>query len=176
MKIITPPTEGTFTEYQKGYINLVGTNNVLRLLESQVLAFKALLSEIPFENEGYAYAPGKWTIKELVGHLIDTERILCYRALCIARNEQASLPGFDENEYVKHASFNDRSLYDLGHEFGAVRESTMSLFKYMNDLELDRQGTANNNPATPRMLVYMIAGHHIHHERILRERYVPELI
>jgi hypothetical protein len=176
MKTIAPPAEGIFTAYQQGYINLVGSKNVLRLLESQVLDFKALLSEIPFENEGYAYAPGKWTIKELVGHLIDTERILCYRALCTARGEQVSLPGFDENEYVKHASFNDRTLYDLGHEFGSVREATLSLFKYLNDAELDRMGTANNNPASARMLVYMIAGHHMHHERILRERYVPELI
>ncbi|HTF03563.1 MAG TPA: DinB family protein [Bacteroidia bacterium] len=176
MKTIASPAQGIFTAYQQGYIDLVGSRNVLSLLESQVLAFKALLSEIPYESEDYAYAPGKWTIKQLVGHLIDTERILCYRALCIARGEKASLPGFEEDEYVANASFNDRSLYDLGHEFGAVREATLLLFKYLNEAELDRVGTANNNPASARMLVFMIAGHHIHHERVLRERYVPELI
>lgn len=175
MKNITPPSQEIMNDYQKGYANLVGNRNVLQVLESQVLDFKALLSEIPFENEGYAYAPGKWSIKQLVGHIIDTERIMCYRALCIARGEKISLPGFDENEYVNNASFNERSLYDLAHEFGAVREATVTLFRYLKDQELDRKGSANNNPTTPRILLYMIAGHHIHHERVLREKYVPEL-
>lgn len=175
MKSIAPPSEGIMNDYQKGYANLVGNRNILNFLEDQVLDFKALLSEIPFEREDYAYAEGKWSIKELVGHIIDTERIMCYRAMCIARGETASLPGFDENAYVRNASFKERTLTDLAHEFGAVREGTISLFRYMKEHELDRKGTANNNPTTPRILLYMIAGHHIHHERVLRERYVPEL-
>lgn len=175
MKTIAAPSPESMTDYQKGYVNNVGNRNVLQLLESQVLDFKALLSEIPYESEGYAYAAGKWTIKELVGHMIDSERIMCYRALCFARGEQTPLPGFEENEYVQNASFNERTLYDLAHEFGAVREGTLSLFKYLKDEELDRVGTANGNPVTARILLYMIAGHHIHHDRILRERYVPEL-
>lgn len=175
MKTISAPSQDFMTDYQKGYANLVGDRNVLNLLESQVLDFKALLSEIPFEMEDHAYAEGKWTIKELVGHIIDTERIMCYRALCIARGETASLPGFDENAYVKNASFKERTLYDLAHEFGTVREGTVSLFKYLKEVELDRKGSANNNPTTPRILLFMIAGHHIHHDRVLRERYVPEL-
>jgi uncharacterized damage-inducible protein DinB len=175
MKTIAAPSQESMSDYQKGYVNNVGNRNVLQLLESQVLDFKALLSEIPFENEDYAYAEGKWTIKELVGHMIDTERIMCYRAMCFARGEKTPLPGFDENEYVKNASFNSRTLYDLAHEFGAVREGTISLYKYMTEDELDRKGVANNNPVTARIILYMIAGHHIHHDRILRERYVPEL-
>lgn len=136
------------TEYQRNYAALVGTNNVLALLESQILNLKVLLSEIPYESEDFAYAEGKWTIKQLVGHIIDTERILCYRAMCVARGEKASLPGFDENAYVENSSVNERSLYDLGHEFGAVREATIVLFRYMTDAELDREGTANNIKVT----------------------------
>jgi hypothetical protein len=176
MKVIAPPVAGTYTEYQKRYIDLITAPNILQLMESHILDLKVLLSEIPYENEDFAYAEGKWTIKQLVGHMLDTERILAYRAMCIARGEQGSLPGFDENAYVNNASFNDRALYDLGNEFSAVRESTILLFRYMSDIELDRVGTANNTSITPRALLYMIAGHYIHHDRILRERYASELL
>ncbi len=176
MKHINPPKAEALNDYQSTYVNLIGTRNVLSVLESQILDFKALLSEIPYESEDYSYAEGKWTIKQLVGHVIDTERIMCYRAMCIARGEKASLPGFDENAYVNAASFNERSLYDLGHEFGAVREATIALFRYFTDAELDVKGVANNNPTTPRILLFMIAGHHIHHEKVLRERYAEVMI
>jgi len=176
MKVIAPPVAGTYTDYQKRYIDLITAPNVLQLMESHILDLKVLLSEIPYESEDFAYAEGKWTIKQLVGHMLDTERILAYRAMCIARGEQGSLPAFDENAYVSSASFNDRSLYDLGHEFNAVRESTILLFRYMSETELDRVGTANNTSITPRALLYMIAGHHVHHDRILRERYASELL
>lgn len=176
MKSIAPPAEGTMNEYQKRYVSLVGNRNILNFMETHVLDFKALLSEIPYEKEDYAYADQKWTIKEVVGHIIDSERIFSYRALCIARGEAASLPGFDENAYTKNASFKERTLTELAHEFGTVREGTISLFRYMKEHELDRKGMANNNPTTPRIILYMIAGHHIHHESVLRERYVPELI
>lgn len=176
MKNILPPEPASMTEYQRNYAALVGTNNVLALLESQILNLKVLLSEIPYESEDFAYAEGKWTIKQLVGHIIDTERILCYRAMCVARGEKASLPGFDENAYVENSSVNERSLYDLGHEFGAVREATIVLFRYMTDAELDREGTANNIKVTPRILLYMLTGHFMHHERILKERYASLLL
>lgn len=176
MKNISPPIDGTFPEYQKNYISRIGQRNVLRVLESQILDLKALLSEIPYESEDFAYAEGKWTIKELVGHVIDTERIMCYRALCFSRGEATSLPGFDEDAYVKASSFNERSLYDLGHEFGSVREATICLFKYMTETELDRIGTANNHKMSVRSILYMIAGHHIHHDQVLRERYAALLL
>jgi uncharacterized damage-inducible protein DinB len=176
MKVITPPTAGTYSEYQKRYVDLLAGKNPLSVLEKQVLDFKVLLSEIPFEKEGHAYADGKWTIKQVVGHMIDTERILAYRALCIARGEKINLPAFEENDYVANASFNDRTLTELAREFGVVREATLLLYRHMNEEELDRLGMANNTAITPRALVFFIAGHHIHHERVLRERYVPELV
>lgn len=175
MKVIAPPSAGTYSEYQKRYVDLLQGKNPLAVLESQVLDFKVLLSEIPFEKEGYAYADGKWTIKQVVGHMIDSERILAYRALCIARGEKANLPAFEEDDYVAHASFNDRTLNELAREFGVVRESTLLLYRHMNDEELDRLGMANDTPVTPRALAFFIAGHHIHHDKVLRERYVPEL-
>lgn len=175
MKVIAPPTPGTYSEYQKRYVDLLQGKNPLAVLESQVLDFKVLLSEVPFEKEDHAYADGKWTIKQVVGHMIDSERILAYRALCIARGEKVNLPSFEENDYVANASFNDRTLTDLAREFGVVRESTLLLYRHMNDEELDRLGMANNSAITPRALIYFIAGHHIHHDKVLRERYVPEL-
>ena len=175
MKVIAPPAAGTYSEYQKRYVDLLQGKNPLAVLESQILDFKVLLSEVPFEKEGYAYADGKWTIKQVVGHMIDSERILAYRALCIARGEKANLPAFEEDDYVANASFNDRTLNELAREFGVVRESTLLLYRHMNETELDRVGMANNTQVTARALAFFIAGHHIHHEKVLRERYVPEL-
>lgn len=175
MKVIAPPPAGTYSEYQKRYVDLLEGKNPLAVLESQVLDFKVLLSEIPFEMEGHAYAEGKWTIKQVVGHMIDSERILAYRALCIARGEKADLPGFEEDDYVANASFNNYTLTELAREFGVVREATVLLYKHMSETEIDRLGSANETPVTPRALAFFIAGHHIHHERVLRERYVPEL-
>lgn len=173
--IILPPPQGTYAPFYDGYVKQIAGKDPIKMLESQVLGLKALLSEIPSEKEDYAYAPGKWTIKQVIGHIIDTERIMTYRALAIARGEKKPLPGFDENEYVAAARFNERSLYDLGHEFGAVREATIALFKSLNNEELDRLGNANNHPVSARALLYIIVGHHIHHEHVLRERYIEEL-
>lgn len=175
MKVITPPLPGTYTEYQKRYVDLLEGKNPLAVLESQVLDFKVLLSEVPYEMEEHAYAEGKWTIKQVVGHMIDAERILAYRALCIARGEKADLPGFEEDDYVANASFNNCTLTELAREFGVVREATVLLYKHMSEAEIDRVGSANGTPTSARALAFFIAGHHIHHERVLRERYVPEL-
>ncbi len=175
MKVIAPPPAGTYTEYQKRYVDLLQGKNPLQVLESQVLDFKVLLSEVPYEMEDHAYAAGKWTIKQVVGHMIDAERILAYRALCISRGEKADLPGFEEDDYVANASFNARTLTELAREFGVVREGTVLLYKHMTEEEADRVGTANGNPTSARALAFFIAGHHIHHDRVLRERYVPEL-
>ena len=174
--MITPPEAGTYAPYYETYIGKIKGQDPLRLLEKLVLDFKVLLSEVPDEKEEFRYAAGKWSVKEVVGHMIDTERIMCTRALCIARGEKQPLPGFDENGYVTVANFDKRTLYDLSHEFGFVRESTIAFFKSLSEEELDRKGIANNNPVTPRALLYIIAGHHLHHTGVLKERYLGELI
>ncbi len=173
--MITPPTSESFAPYYEKYVSKLSGQDPLHLLESLVLDFKVLLSEVPDEKEDFRYADGKWSVKEVVGHMIDTERIMACRALCIARGEKQSLPGFDENEYVAEGKFDKRSLYDLSHEFGFVREATLSLFKSFTNEDLDRMGCANNNPVTPRALLYIIVGHHLHHQNVLKERYLQDL-
>jgi hypothetical protein len=174
--MITPPSKETYAPYYETYIGKIAGSDPVKLLESLVLDFKVLLSEVPDEMEDFRYADGKWSVKEVVGHIIDTERIMSCRALCIARGEKQGLPGFDENEYVSVANFDKRSLYDLSHEFGFVREATLSLFKSLGEEDLDRKGTANNNPVSPRALLYIIAGHHLHHAGILKERYLKDIL
>ncbi|MGL5891021.1 MAG: DinB family protein [Bacteroidia bacterium] len=165
------PQSGTYNPYLLNYIDLVPGNNPLQVLKEQVLDFKAMLSEISFENEDYRYAEGKWSVKELVGHIIDSERIFAYRALAIARGEEQSIPGYDENLYAAEGRFDKRTLHDLAHEYGTVREATITLFRYMDKDVLTRQGTANEKPLTPLTCLWVIAGHQIHHENVLRERY-----
>lgn len=174
--MITPPKSGTYAPFYETYISKSAGENPIKILEALVLDFKALLSEVPDELEEFRYAEGKWSVKEVVGHMIDTERIMTYRALCIARGEQQSLPGFEENDYVAVANFDKRSLYDLSHEFGFVREATISLFKTLSEEDLDRVGKANNNPVTARAILYIIAGHHLHHQQVLMERYLKDIL
>lgn len=174
--MIQPPASGSYAPFYETYIGKIAGRDPIRLLESQVLELKALLSEVPDEQEEFRYAEGKWTIKEVVGHMIDAERVMAYRAMSIARGETQPLPGFEEDDYVKMANFNRRTLYDLGHEFGFVREATISLFKSFTEEDLDRRGTANKNPISVRALLYIIAGHHLHHDAVLRERYMKELL
>jgi hypothetical protein len=129
------------------------------------------LSSIPDEKGDFAYAPGKWTICQLLQHAIDTERIFAYRALCIARGETQPLPGFDENEYARMAGTGKRTPAKLKEEFLTVRQSTLQLFGGFDDAALARCGTANGNPISVHALAYIIVGHWRHHAGILRERY-----
>ncbi|CAN5859703.1 DinB family protein [soil metagenome] len=174
--MVTLPSTDSYAPFYETYISKLKGQDPIRVLESLVLDFKALLSEVPDEMEEFRYAEGKWTVKEVVGHIIDTERIMSTRALCIARGEKQSLPGFDENEYVAAANFNKRSLYEFSREFGFVRESTLWLFKSLSEEDLDRKGTANNNPVTARALLYVIAGHNLHHVEVLKEKYLHDVI
>jgi uncharacterized damage-inducible protein DinB len=174
--MISPPSPGTYAPYYETYISKLNGQDPIRVLGSLILDFKALLSEVPDEKEEFRYAEGKWSVKEVVGHMIDTERIMCTRALCIARGEKQSLPGFEENDYVAVANFDKRSLYDLSHEFGFVREGTLAFFKTLTEEDLDRVGTANNKPVTARAILYIIAGHHLHHMGVLKERYLADVL
>lgn len=152
------------------YINLVG-DDVIGILENQGTEFSNFLNNLA-EKGDYAYAPGKWTIKELVGHIIDTERIMIYRITCFARNEVAALPGFDEDNYVANAFFKNRSLFSLSEEFAALRKANMFLIKSLNEEELNRFGNASGKNVSVKALVYLLAGHVIHHTNIIKERYL----
>jgi len=164
------PQTQEYPEWVDRYISLV-EGDVLEILEKQAVDFTNFIHNL-IEKADYAYAPGKWTIKELVGHMIDTERILAHRLLCFARGEKAQLPGFEEDDYVANAHFKDRSLFSLGEEFALLRKANLYLFKSLNDTELSRIGNANGKNISVRALVYMIAGHVIHHTAVIKERYL----
>lgn len=165
------PIADEYPLYYKGYIDTVN-DDVLTELELQADSFPLFLRAIPEAKASFAYAEDKWTIKELVGHVIDTERIMAYRLLRISRNDTTPLAGFDENHYVTHAHFSDRSLSSLADEFASVRQSNMFLINTLNEEELSRVGVANEKPITARALLFILAGHLNHHRRILQERYL----
>jgi hypothetical protein len=165
-----PHTE-EFPLFYKGYVDTV-SDDVLTELEQQIESFPALLRNVPGEKASFAYAEGKWTIKELAGHVIDTERIMAYRALRIGRNDATPLPGFEENDYVANAHFEDRSLENLADEFAALRKANMYLIRSLNDIEIDRSGISNDKPISVRALIFIMAGHVNHHVAILKQRYL----
>lgn len=173
--MISKPQPGEFLPYQKVYIDAVGNAEVPAILAELRDSTYAFFTAIPEEKASYAYAPGKWTIKETVGHMIDTERIFAYRLLCFARGEQQGQPGFEQDDYVLNSHANDRTLQDLADEFRTVRESSIYLLRNLKKEEESIIRTAANNPISVRSLAYMIPGHELHHLRLLKERYLPGL-
>lgn len=165
------PQTQEFNPFYGGYIATVA-DDVLAELNSQATELPAFIKSIPVGKADFAYADGKWTIKEVLGHMLDTERIMTFRALCFARNEMQGFPGFDENEYVAQAHFNDRSLESLAEEFASLRKANLFLFASFNETELSRIGKASGHPVSVRALLFIIAGHINHHQRILNERYL----
>jgi len=165
------PLAEEFPLFYKGYVDTV-SDDVLTELEQQMESFPALLRNVPLEKASFAYAEGKWTIQELAGHVIDTERIMAYRALRISRNDATPLPGFDENDYVSNAHFADRSLESLADEFAALRKANMYLIRSLNETEIARSGISNEKPISVRALIFIMAGHVNHHAAILKQRYL----
>ena len=172
----TRPLEGDFLPYAAGYINLVppgaDPREALRIQAAEVHAVLAHLSEAQAEK---AYAPGKWTLKEVLLHQIDSERIFAYRALRFARADSQDLRGFEQDDYVTHSGANARSVASLLAEYDATRAATLALFESFTEEQLNRRGTANGGPATVRALLYIVPGHERHHLNIIRERYQPIL-
>ena len=166
------PSENEYAAYYGKYIALVEGGDIVETLERQSEDTLALLRGINEERAAHRYEPGKWSIKEVVGHLIDAERIFAYRALAIARGEQKPLPGMEQDEYMAHADFDSRTLADLAEEFEHVRRSNVLMFRNLDAEAWSRRGTASDNEVSVRALAYIIAGHETHHIRILRERYL----
>lgn len=156
--------------WAKNYIDQV-QGDIMEVLENQLTEFPALLNSLAAKAD-YAYAPGKWTVREMTGHIIDTERILCYRLTSFSRGEKAALPGFDEDEYVSGAHFADRELQDLIAEFVQLRKANQYLFRSLNEADLNKSGIASGREISVRAILFVIAGHVAHHSRILKERYV----
>ena len=169
--LTTPPDATEYDPYYGRYIARVPAGDVVHTLDTQLADTLALIDTFGDARAEHRYAPGKWTVKEVVGHLADVERIFAYRALRIGRGDATPLPGFDENAYVAQADFGRRTLGDLAREFEFVRRATVALFAGMTDEALARRGTANGQAITPRALAYIVAGHERHHAVLLRERY-----
>ncbi len=164
------PDSSEFAPFYAGYIALVPGDDVLAALESQRLHISTLSARS--EREGnFRYAPDKWSVKEILGHMADSERVFSYRAMRVARGDQTPLPGFEQDDYVKNGGFGDRRLTDLVDEFAAVRSATLALVQSFNDAAWMRRGTASGKEVTVRALAFMIAGHQLHHQKILEERY-----
>ena len=162
-----------YAPFYANYISHVSDEYTLQEeLEISLHRFIKFVQDIPMDKFDYRYAEGKWTIKDIILHLIDAERIFAYRALRFARNDKTDLPGFEENDYVDEANANSRSIMDLLTELSAVRHATLLLFKSFNDYKLLRIGTANNNQMSVRALGFVIIGHQNHHQRIFEERYL----
>ncbi len=166
------PEKGEFLPYYERYIDLVGSGDVLDTLSRQMAETQALLRSLPASVATYRYAPGKWSVNEVIGHLIDSERIFAARALRFARNDPTALPGFEQDDYVGNSSFDSYPLGELASELGTVRESTLFLFKHLEEDAWMRRGTANGAEVSVRALAYIIAGHELHHRGILRARYL----
>lgn len=166
------PAAGEFNPYYAKYIDPVPEGDVLETLARQEDETASFLRAIPAELHGHRYADGKWSIREVVGHVADAERIFAYRALRIARGDQTPLASFDENAYAAAARYDQRDLGSIVDEWAAVRRSTLALFRSMDADEARRAGTASESPVSVRALAWIIAGHGLHHEKILRERYL----
>ena len=166
------PEETEYLAYYGKYVSLVPDNNILEVLSEQLGATLALLRSVPETRAGFRYAAGKWSVKELVGHMIDTERIFAYRALRFARNDRTPLPGYEQDDYIRNASFDACALADLAAEFESVRRSTLFLFKHLDAKAWMRKGVASEAEVSVRALAYIIAGHELHHRGILRDRYL----
>jgi uncharacterized damage-inducible protein DinB len=175
LRVIEKPGEGEYPAYTHIYLDLLPADGlILQHLENNLKATKKLLTSIPKARLLHRYAEGKWTIKEILGHLVDDERIYVYRGLRFARNDSTELPGFDQDHFARYSEANQREIEDLLDEFTLVRQSTIAFFNSLDDAALIRTGVADGNRASVRALAYHIAGHELRHMNIIRERYLEQ--
>ena len=166
------PQPGEYTPYYDRYISLVPASDILAALEDQRRETLLLLCGRTETDGDLRYAPDKWSLKELLGHVNDTERIMSYRALRISRGDATPIEGYEQDDYVRNGPFARRPLADLIEDYIAVRRATVSLFRNLDEAAWSRRGVANKNEVTVRALAYIIAGHELHHRRVLEEKYL----
>jgi hypothetical protein len=169
------PAPGDYAPYAEQYVSLVTGADILDTLKTQLKQTAALFSYRSERDGNFRYAPDKWTVKEVVGHVADSERIFAYRALRIARGDATPLAGFEQDDHVRGARFSRRKLADLVEEYADVRQASLALFCSLDEEAWLCRGVANNSPVTVRALAYIIAGHELHHRKILEERYFPAI-
>jgi hypothetical protein len=166
------PAQSDYAPYYGKYVSLVPEGDILVSLSRQLDETLALLDGVSESQAGHRYAPDKWSVRELVGHVIDTERIFAYRALRFARNDKTPLSGYEQDGYIVNASFDAYPLSELASEFEHVRRSTLFMLKHLNEEAWERRGTANDSEVSVRALAHIIAGHELHHMEILRTKYL----
>lgn len=167
-----PPDNTEYAPSYAGYVNLVTHNDVLQALERQVVRTEALLRSLPPEAALQTYEPGKWTLNQVVGHMIDAERIFAYRALRFARGDRSPLHGFDQEPYARESGHEERTLTSLMDEFVPLRRSHLLLLQNLKDAAWLRDGTASNSLVTVRAMAWILAGHELHHVKVIREKYL----
>jgi hypothetical protein len=172
------PKSNEYAEYYSGYVKLAESlaeafgGDIVNALQKQSDDFRSLMRNVPSDRSGYAYAPGKWTIAQLVGHINDAERIFAYRLLCIARGETKSLPGFEQDDYVMNGGFTSKPLLVWVDDFVAARQSTLSLLRSLNVEGWERAGIANDKSISVKALAYILAGHVQNHINTLKSKYL----
>ncbi|MBK8465413.1 MAG: DinB family protein [Chloracidobacterium sp.] len=166
------PETNEFDPYYNNYISLIEGNDVLQILDAQPSELREIFAGMPEEKGTFAYAEGKWTIKELLSHLIDGERMFAYRTLRVSRGDKTPIEGFEQDGYIENSNANNRSFAELLEEFDLQRRSNMLLFNNLSDEDSKRMGTANEKEISTRALIYTMAGHIRHHIQILNERYL----
>ncbi|HMG34473.1 MAG TPA: DinB family protein [Blastocatellia bacterium] len=166
------PASGEYAQYYEGYISSVPAGDIIKTLQLQMTETLDLLGRIPEERGGFRYDKGKWSIKEVLGHVIDGERIFAYRTLRFARNDQLELQGFEQDDYVASSNSDRRTIAELAREFEHVRLATIDLLGSLDEESWSRTGVANQNRVSVRALAYIIAGHERHHVEVLKTRYL----
>jgi hypothetical protein len=169
------PEASEHAEYYANYVSQVPGSDVIAVMEAQRLQMLQLFAGRSERDGSFRYAADKWTVKEVLGHITDTERIFTYRALRIGRGDMTPLPGFEQDDFIRHGAFERRALADLAEEFGVVRSASLALFQSFGDEVWDRRGIASEREVTVRALAFITAGHQIHHRKILEERYFPAI-
>jgi hypothetical protein len=172
MKNAGRPQTGEYANDYQRYIDLATEDDVVAALDAQSHETATLLGGISEQQASHRYEPGKWTVKQLLGHVADSERIFAYRALRIGRGDTTPLPGFEQEPYVINAASDDRPISELAEELAAVRKANVMMLRALPSEAWTRVGTASDNPISVRALVFIILGHERHHLRILRERYL----
>ena len=165
------PADGEYAPFYAGYVKLVPEADVLPVLEAQASEIRRLARSIPRGRETCRYGPGKWSIREIFGHIGDGERVFGYRAFCISRGDQGALPGFDENDYVAESAYDQQTAAELADDFARLRAANLALLGHLDPARWARVGNANGKPVSVRALAFIMAGHVRHHLGVLKTRY-----
>ena len=166
------PAQDEYAHYYGNYVQLVPKQNIINTLNQQMHEFYTLINTIPGDKAFEVYEEGKWSIKQIVGHLVETERVFAYRALAMSRRDPSPLPGMDQDDYVKYSNYNSRTLKNLANEYLAVRISNIHLFQNMTKEMLSLSGKASGYDFTVRSFPFIIAGHELHHINVINDKYL----